>query len=244
MRAAVLAFLVALSPHVQGEVRLQVQETDPASPAKLRPGDAFHARVLYDTDRPIRIFGRARDPGSAEGRSHASPLYGPGAGQALVWFSLRAPGRVDAMRVRAVGDGGELAALEVPLELEWAADAPARRPAAWVEPLNREQQARLRNAPPPDYGAAGITLLVGLLFTSVPAYLAVQGFAFWRMRGRRTAAFWVPVVLMGGVYALVVLGALAGSNLVPIWLLFASPFALFYVVVLLVLDLRRRSSLG
>lgn len=238
MRFLFLAFLIAASSSVQGEVRLQVQETDPASPAKLRPGDAFHARVLYDTDRPIRIFGRARDPGSAEGRSHASPLYGPGAGQALVWFSLRAPGRVDGMRVRAVGDGGDLAVLEVPLALEWATDAPARRPAAWVEPLNREQQARLRNAPTPDYGV-GITLVVGLMFASVPAYLAVQAFAFWRMRGRRTAAFWVPVVLMGGVYALVVLGALAGSNIVPIWLLFTSPIALLYVIVLLIVDLRR-----
>lgn len=239
MRVAVLACLVALSLPAHSEVRLQVQQTDPASPAKLRPGDAFHARVLYDTDRPIRIFGRPKDAGDAEGASHASPLYGPGAGEALVWFSLRAPGRVAAMRLSAVGDGGELKVVEVPLELEWRADAPARHPAAWVGTLQREQQARLRTAPPPDYGV-GLTLVVGLMFASVPAYLVVQGFAFWRMRGRRTIAFWVPVVLMGGVYAFVLLGALAGSNIVPIWLIFTSPVALIYVIVLLIRDFRRR----
>ena len=236
-----LAFLL-LCAGARAEVWLQVAQTDPPASARLRPGEAFYARVLYDTDRPIRIFGRARGAAAdARGKSHASPLYGPGPGQALVWFALDVPMRVQAMRLTAVEEqaGREIFAIEVPLALEWTRDAPARSRAAWVEPLARDQQARIRNAAAPEYGA-GVGLLTALLFGSVPGYLVAQAFALWHLRGRWSAWVWAPAAAMGALYLFVIVAGLAGSNLAPIWVVFLSPLALLYVIVLLIRDWRRR----
>jgi heme A synthase len=80
-----------------------------------------------------------------------------------------------------------------------------------------------------------------LVFACTPAYLLVQAFAFWRMRGRYRLAFWLPVGAMALVYLAALLGVMAGSNLAPIWVVFASPLALIYVIVLLTFDFWRTS---
>ena len=83
--------------------------------------------------------------------------------------------------------------------------------------------------------------LATLAIACAPAYLLAQAFAFWRLRGRYGRAFWIPVWAMALIYLVALLGLLAGSNLAPIWVVFASPLALIYVIVLLTLDFRRTS---
>lgn len=239
--ALALALLAAGAAGAQTKPRLEVVEMDPEPPAKLRTGDAFYARVLYVSDQPIRIFGRPKGGDSRRMTSHASPLYPAGAGEALVWFSFDAPGAVQGMRVEAHAGATTVAAVEAPLALEWTAGAPARTNAAWVDALRRDQMSRMR-APPPGGDDGWLMLFVHLMFYSVPAYLLAQAYALWRMRGRWNVAVWLPAIFMAAMYAWVVFGVIAGSNIVPIVLVFTSPIALLYVLVLLIVDLRRRTN--
>lgn len=63
-------------------------------------------------------------------------------------------------------------------------------------------------------------------------WLVMQVMAVRRMRGGwRTAAF-VPLLAMGGALAIAVLGSLAGSNLAPIWVVFALPPCFLWLAAL------------
>src|SRR5262245_7975672 len=115
MLRAVFAFLaLAAGPAFgQAPVQLQVVETDPPAGSRLTRGEAFYARVHYETDREIHIWGRAKSTERTPGKSHPSPAYGPGSGEALVWFTLDVPGKVDIMRIQAVPRGRDAAVAEI-----------------------------------------------------------------------------------------------------------------------------------
>lgn len=223
-------------------VRLQLAAIDPPASSQLKRGEAFYARVLYETDREIRIWGRAKGADKMPGKSHPSPVYGPGSGEALIWFSLDVPGAVEVLRIQAIPRDSEaaVAELEFPVKLRWEDDAPRLPRAVWVDPMLADQQQLVQEHVLSAAGT-GWNVFAMLLFACTPAYLALQAFAFWRMRGRYTLAFWLPVGAMALVYLLALLGAMAGSNLAPIWVVFASPLALMYVIVLLVRDFLRRA---
>ena len=53
----------------------------------------------------------------------------------------------------------------------------------------------------------------------------------WYRGGWRIAA-WVPALTLGAALAVAVFGSLAGSNLAPIWVVFALPPCLAWIVVL------------
>ncbi|RDE07601.1 hypothetical protein [Pelagibacterium lacus] len=63
-------------------------------------------------------------------------------------------------------------------------------------------------------------------------WLVLQILALVLMRGawRRTA--WVSAAMMGLAAIVAALGALAGSNLAPIWVVFALPVCLAWIVML------------
>jgi hypothetical protein len=242
LRAALALIAVASLASAQAPVHLYLLDTDPPVGSRLQRGEAFYARVQYQTDREIHIWGRGKGAERTPGKSHPSPVYGPGSGEALIWFTLDIPGTVDVMRIQAVPRGREaaVAELELAVNLRWEDNAPKLPRAAWVDPMLLELQQRVQEHVVSSAGA-GWNALATLLIACTPAYLALQGFAFWRMRGRYRLAFWLPVGVMALVYLVALLGAAAGSNLAPIWVLFASPFALIYVIVLLARDFLRRA---
>ena len=242
LRAALVLTVVAGQALAQAPVRLQIVDTDPPAGSRLPRGAAFYARVQYQTDREIRIWGRGQGADKTPGKSHPSPVYGPGNGEALVWFALDVPGKIDVMRIRAVPAGREdaVATLDFPVNLRWENDAPKHARAVWVEPMAGELQQQVQERVASSAGP-GWDLLFALLLACSPGYLAAQGFAFWRMRGRYGVAFWPPVGAMALVYLVALIGGLAGSKLAPIWVVFMSPIALIYVIVLLALDFRRTS---
>lgn len=59
--------------------------------------------------------------------------------------------------------------------------------------------------------------------------LVAQWQALRRFEGGWRLAAWVPVVAMGAAVAVGVLGAMAGSNLAPIWIVFALPLCLLWL---------------
>jgi hypothetical protein len=242
LRAALASIALAGLASAQQPVSLYLVETDPPVGSRLQRGEAFYARVQYQTDREIHIWGRGVGTEPTSGKSHPSPVYSPGSGEALIWFTLDVPGKIDVMRIQAVPRGHEaaVAAVDFPVNLRWEDNAPKLPRAAWVEPMVADLQQRVQEHVVSSAGT-GWNVFALLLFAATPAYLALQAFAFWRMRGRYGLAFWLPVGAMALVYLVALLGAMAGSNLAPIWVVFASPLALIYVIVLLILDFRRTS---
>jgi len=75
--------------------------------------------------------------------------------------------------------------------------------------------------------------LIDLFFTTLPllvlAGVAGQWLALKRFEGSWRLAAWVPILGMGAAVAVGVLGAMAGSNLAPIWIVFALPPCLLWL---------------
>ena len=60
----------------------------------------------------------------------------------------------------------------------------------------------------------------------------MQARALRRYRGGWRIAAWVPVLTLGAAMAVAVLGSLAGSNIAPIWVVFALPPCFAWLLVL------------
>ena len=63
-------------------------------------------------------------------------------------------------------------------------------------------------------------------------WLSLQILALWKMRGRWRKAAWLSAAAMGLAIGVAVLGGLAGSNLAPIWVVFALPVCLLWIALL------------
>lgn len=63
-------------------------------------------------------------------------------------------------------------------------------------------------------------------------WLVLNGLAVWLFRDLWRKAALVPAGLMGLALAVAVLGGLAGSNLAPIWVVFALPLCLALTLLL------------
>jgi hypothetical protein len=74
-------------------------------------------------------------------------------------------------------------------------------------------------------------MLLDVLWLSVLAYVVVQTFVIRRASGFGRVAAALPLLVMIPVFVLTVVNLALGKNLWPILLLFASPLALLYVVV-------------
>jgi hypothetical protein len=75
--------------------------------------------------------------------------------------------------------------------------------------------------------------IIDLFFWGLPLLLIGGLVAQWqalrRFRGGWKLAAWVPVCVMGAAAAVAVLGVLAGSDLAPIWVVFALPPCLLWL---------------
>jgi hypothetical protein len=75
--------------------------------------------------------------------------------------------------------------------------------------------------------------LIDGFFVALPLLLLGGLVAQWqalrRFEGGWKLAAWVPVAVMGATLAVAVLGVMAGSNLAPIWVVFALPPCLLWL---------------
>ena len=241
----VLATLLVLSssPSAGAEVRIQVLDTDPPSPATLGHWEPFHVRIGYDSDRTIRVRGDAFFQGKrVTSISSGSPRYEPGTGEAYVWLAYTDAARVDKVGITVEDEitHEPLAAGEIPVDLTWTG---IKQPAAprphpdWVERLRAENERRskaemaaYRNRPTPWWEEA----LFFAVAWSVPGYLVLQVVLLRRYRGGWRVAAAVPAGPMTGVLIYTVYAFQAGSNLFPLVLIFTSPFALLYLIGVIV----------
>lgn len=236
----VLAWLwaSAATPAV-AEVRIQVLETDPASPATLGSWHRFNVRIGYDSDQPILVHGQAFWKGrKVTSATSGSLTYAPGTGEAMYWFAYTEPAQVDRVLLTAYGTRGQapLAETSLDVDLRWTgAAAPQPAPAEWVQRMDAERERRNREAYQAYMNRPEPAWQVGLFFAlawSPVAYLVAQVVTLRRFRGGWRTAALVPLVPMT-IVLLYTIGAFrAGSNLFPLVLIFTSPFAFLYLLAL------------
>lgn len=224
-------------------MRVQVLETDPPSPATLGHWEPFHLRIGYEADRTIRVRGDAffQDK-RVTSISSGSPRYEPGTGEAYVWLAHTEAAQVDKVVVTAEDDvtRNPLAQTELAVDLAWTGikqpEAPRAR-AGWVERLRAENERRSK-AESAAYMNRPVPWWEGVLsFAAIwagPVYLVLQVVLLRRYRGGWRLAAAVPALPMTGVLIYTVYAYQAGSNLFPLVLIFTSPFALLYLLGLMV----------
>ncbi len=238
-----LALGICISPLVltaNADVRVQVMETDPASPATLKNGESFYLRIQYETDRAIRIRGEAYFAGQKiTDMTGGSPRYQPGTGEAMFWFAWRQPAQVDRIVILAQDDSGRqvFAETKIPVQLTWSRelDTAPRARAEWVQRMRVEDARRVqaeleeyRNRP----GRAWETLLGMAIVWCVPAYFVAQILTLVRWRERWRFAAGLPLIVLAPVLLYTVYAYLQGSNIFPLVLIFTSPVLLMYLGVL------------
>jgi hypothetical protein len=75
--------------------------------------------------------------------------------------------------------------------------------------------------------------LSGIYFLGAAAvWLVLQVAAVWLLDGLWQKAAWLSVFAMGAAIAVAVLGVMAGSNLAPIWVVFALPLCFLWIIAL------------
>jgi len=240
---------VAIPSVAVGQVRIEVIETDPVSPAGLGHWQRFNVHFSYESDRPTRVYGEAYWRGRrVTAITSGSPLYPAGAGDGMFWFAYTEPAQVDRIVLSAHADGGRAAVAQaaVDVELVWTGERSAPpTPAAWVTRMDAEAARRQKeayaaymNRPTPAWETA---LFLALVWSPV-GYAVAQVFALWRLRAGWRLAAAIPLVPMGAVVLYTIWAYSRGSNLFPLMLIFTSPLALLYLLVLIVAGRRLRAA--
>ena len=245
--AAVAAALCLLPAAASGEERVQVLETDPATPAELGKWEQFYVRVAYETDRPAYVRGTAfLDGKPVTSMTSGSMRHQAGAGEAFFWFAYTTPARVDlvVMTAHDATTNKAIAQTAISVDLTWTgASVGATRPRPdWVVRMQAEQDRQVKeqsdaymNRPTPWWA----TLFFFGLMWSVPGYFVLQAVALWRWGGGWKTAAMVPLLPMSAILLYTIVAFRAGSNLFPLVLIFSSPPALLYLVALMMLRRRR-----
>lgn len=243
-----LAVITAWPALALAEIKLQIIATDPLPPAVLGRWEHYSVLVSYDTDRPFYLRGDV----FLGGRRVTSITGGswrlePGTGETIFWFAYTEPAQVDQVVVWAedAQTRAAMAQTRIDVALRWTGVPPgaARPRPEWVERLMAVQEARSEaeyqaymNRPRP-WWQWGIFFA---MIWSAPGYLVAQVLALWRLRGGWRLAAAIPTVPMALVLGYTFVAYRAGSNLFPLVLIFTSPLALAYLVVVLLASRRAR----
>jgi hypothetical protein len=216
----------------------QVMESWPTSPASLAPRDQVHLRIEYESTQGLRFQASGYRGGKAvQAVMHnPSPIYAPGAGEAVVWLAYEKGAELDEVRL-VVHDSNWKKILEVPVPVQFDWNAPRGAVSSpmpgWVAELNQTQQQAIsasgRSHRESSEGA-GSMILWQLLFWTVPGYFPLQGFVLWRCWRRRRGAALLPLLVTIPALLISIVALIQGSNLWPIWLILLTPPCFLYLV--------------
>jgi hypothetical protein len=206
----------------------RVLATDPPGEAiTLGRGESFYVRIEYSTERPVSIWARPFHGGEEVAARANGSIRHDGAGEALGWFELIAPGEVDEVRILA-GDGTRtgtkvVATHRVRLVATGEQPRPRAR-AAWVDAL-AQKEAVVRRAEYEKRMSEPVTagdraLMSGFMLTMLSllvASLALPAWGLWRWRGGWRAAAAVPVVVMAFIVLRILIDAARDPTSHNLW---------------------------
>jgi len=222
-------------------VQIELAEIDPTGIPAVAPYTQVYGRILYTTDAPVRFVlvpYRNGQPVQDGFYNSGSPRYAPGSGETIAWFGFDKPQTID--EVRAVANdfhGNVFAEDSIVRNLSWREGAPKPQKAEWVEPLQKAEKNVIVE-PPAEYGWFA-TIVTQLFFLLVPVSVGLQIYAWRKLDGGPGRLARLSGWAMGALWLFVILTALAGSNLSPIWLVFLSPLFVLFLGGLLVVARNR-----
>lgn len=220
---------------------IRIQDTDPPSGALLDAREPLYLRIAYASAIPLRFQAAAYRGGVPVERAasfNPAPLYPAGSGEAVAWVAFDGATAIDEVRVRVMDrDWQPVTGVSQTIDLRWSDVMPEywRTPAAWAKRLSDAQQDMVRRAA--QEHAAGQSggwgnVLVMLMGLSLPAYLILQVWLWRSSHGGWRRAALAPLLLMVPLLLYTVFAFLADSNLWPLVLLFLSPLACLYLLLL------------
>jgi len=239
---AALVLLLVLTAWVPARAQAPVVtllQTHPSNPIGLGRDTTLMLRLAYESQHPVSIHATLVD---ADGR--AVEINGGGAarpagtGEAVVWVAAREARTVSRVEISVydVDSARPTHRILLPLRASWRgepASGPTPPQPAWIERIRAEQSAVLaeRQAanPPPEDGIRGT-----LVLWSVPLYPIAQIIALVMTAGWWRVAAGLPLLVTGPLVAILVFCTIVGIDfgLLPLVLIFASPPAILYLVVL------------
>jgi hypothetical protein len=219
-------------------VTIELRAIDPAAASVVPLDRAIHGHIAYTTDAPVRfVLTGYRNGQPVKGTNSGSPTYAPGSGETSAWFSFHEPQWIDEIRAEATatdGWGTVIAHASIMRSIEWRAGAAAPAEAAWVDPLRRAPKDIIERPPQEESFFDWILLsIVQLVFLVVPFSVALQFYAWRKLQGRPKQLARISGYLMAALWLFVIVTAMAGSNLSPIWLVFLSPVFVAYLAMLI-----------
>jgi hypothetical protein len=238
--AALIATAFAQTPPV-----VRVTGVTPEPGSVLGGGQNFYARVVYESDQPLRFQAAGYLDGKmSDGLAmNPSPLYPAGKGETVVWVFGLKDARIDELHVRVCdARWKDLIVVPVSAQVEWRSGAPDAATAAWAAELSAAQQRAVGEAIQQEPESTNLlqkiwvvlaTILVPVAFLSTPAYPIFQFYALWKLRGTMRWLAAIPLLVTLPAYAHSIYALSQGSNLWPIATIFASPVALIIVIVVM-----------
>jgi hypothetical protein len=240
MRAALLliAFLAGLVfPGAAMAASLTVAQSSAENGAVLPRWGTVYLDMAYSADQPVRVQAQGfNGDASPKGQAmNASVEYPAGDGHALAWISFSEPVEIDRIRITLYDTHFKpLETIDEPFQARWSAEPAATTapPPGWVVSLRRQEDriaAEYTAAHPSEPSLLGGLLFI-LMHLSVPAYFVAQAYCAFRYSGGWRVAALAPLIVMAPVLAFTIFAGAAGSNLWPLYLLFAAPFGTLYFV--------------
>lgn len=220
---------------------------DPAT--RLAPQQSLYVRVAYAHSQPLRFQAAGYRDGQKRDQmmTNTAPVHPAGQGEAIVWLAGDAGARIDEIRVHVFDRAWTpLGEFPVTFAAEWHAAQPDAPTAPWAAAMIAAQATlptvheNTSTSWLDNVITALLTVLVPFAFLSVPAYPAVQIVALMRLRGSIRLLSAAPVAFMLPVYAYCLFALTQGSNLWPLYAIFASPAALLLTGTVLIVGLRRQ----
>jgi hypothetical protein len=225
-------------------VQIELQEIDPTGISTVRPYTQVYGRIVYTTDAPVRFVllpYRNGEPVLEGFYNSGSPEYLPGSGETIAWFGFDKPQTIDEIRAVANDFHGNVFAEDsIARNLTWREGASKPQKAAWVEPLMQAEKSVV--VPPPDKFDWFWTIVTQLFFLLVPLSVGLQIYAWRKLDGGPGQLARLSGYAMGALWLFVIVTAMAGSNLSPIWLVFLSPLFVLLLGGLLVAGRRRNEG--
>lgn len=216
---------------------VRILAIDPPSGAIMYKGDALHARIAYRSEVPLHFQMEGYFDGAPNRGAHSSPvpLQPVGEGETIAWLAYQGAAYLDEVRLKVMDERWQIIdTVTMRVSVGWQSEAGTRPQshADWVVRLNDEQQASIRNTvrSQTDEAGYGFGLLFMLVGWSVPGYFALQIYMLKKYRDRWRKASLVPLLVMVPLLLHALFALSAGSNLWPLLLIFASPFAFVYLV--------------
>jgi hypothetical protein len=231
------------------EPAVEVRAVTPGT-ERLAANQSLYLSIAYAYPAPLRFQARGYWQGEPRARmvNNPAPAYPAGQGDAIVWLAGEAGVQIDEVRVRVTdAQWTLLREVSFPISIEWRAGAAEIPAAFWAA----EMMAAQRDLPPVPTAAkrspfgwlfSGLMLLlVPVAFVSVPGYPLLQVLALVKLRGSLRLLSALPLAFMLPVYAFCLYALTQGSNLWPLYAVFASPVALVITGIVFFIGLRRAS---